>query len=855
MYYGNILEEELKNKVASEWFSDFDCTAIKGRVDFCVVDKTPLFGEMQNYLWAEAKRGSGQDFDLLFTQLILTIGRARTFDQHTPPTFLGAFNAERIVFIPYSSVIEIFYINDFNWQVTPSDYSTREFALALELVKKSIDSTHLSFDFGKDGKELTSFIRKNFKLDKARVSKIRITRNNFISVYQKWVERVKPSIEFSWEAGPKYGILDSDFYLADLLVRDGYTIQDKLNVVLRMSKYKLDRRVDEDKIFHVIEAGFNDSQKAYNEFWAKYQRPPRKQDIDWMITRRDLLVSQDIRERKGSYFTPQIWVEKSQEYLAQELGDNWQEEYYIWDCAAGTGNLLNGLTEKHRVWASTLDMSDVKVMHERIAAGANLLESHVFQFDFLNDGYIVDKDGAVRSDLSSCPKIPADLRAVITDPKKRQKLIIYINPPYAEAASATSVTSNTGNKALVATSNKTYSSYKSFMGEASNELFAQFLVRIYRELPLCKIGEFSTLKTLLSSNFSEFRNIFRAKLGRIFLVRSKTFDNVKGDFPIGFKIWDTAIEEQFSSTKASIYEYKQRQFEAELIGYKYLFPDGDSPLINKWYALYYDKVGFRLGTMHTRGNDFQNQKYIRITIADNRNHTNAITLNNLTQSAIYLSIRQSIPKSWSNDRDQFLYPIHTWQEDLEFQSDCLAFTLFHGQNRITRNEGINHWIPFTEKEVNAPSLFESNFMSDYIRGHIKGEANTTGGEDLFGHQKRFTLEVGGTSGVAINFSPVAQTVIDKGRALWSYYMEQSNIDVNASLYDIKAYFQGYSLDGSGKPKMNNKSEDTEYNRLMNELRTALKALAEQIRPKVYEHGFLKGETIATEASSSSLIAK
>ena len=35
-YYGNILEEELKNKVAQDLFAGFDTTQIIGRVDFCV---------------------------------------------------------------------------------------------------------------------------------------------------------------------------------------------------------------------------------------------------------------------------------------------------------------------------------------------------------------------------------------------------------------------------------------------------------------------------------------------------------------------------------------------------------------------------------------------------------------------------------------------------------------------------------------------------------------------------------------------------------------------------------------------------------------------------------------------------
>jgi len=50
---------------------------------------------------------------------------------------------------------------------------------------------------------------------------------------------------------------------------------------------------------------------------------------------------------------------------------------------------------------------------------------------------------------------------------------------------------------------------------------------------------------------------------------------------------------------------------------------------------------------------------------------------------IYFSVRFCIDSSWLNDRDQFLYPNDDWKNDKEFQNNCLAFTLFHGQNHIT----------------------------------------------------------------------------------------------------------------------------------------------------------------------------
>ncbi|TAH18655.1 MAG: hypothetical protein EAZ08_10715 [Cytophagales bacterium] len=81
----NIREEELKNKVAKDYFWIYDTTKIIGNVDFCVAmhqSKKELF-EQENLLWAEAKKGISNIYNSL-VQLILTIGKARTFCP-TPP--------------------------------------------------------------------------------------------------------------------------------------------------------------------------------------------------------------------------------------------------------------------------------------------------------------------------------------------------------------------------------------------------------------------------------------------------------------------------------------------------------------------------------------------------------------------------------------------------------------------------------------------------------------------------------------------------------------------------------------------------------------------------------------------------
>jgi len=151
MSYKNIPEEELKNKVAQDYFSEYDCTKIIGKVDFCIQPKknrnqTELFKE-QSLLWAEAKANKRDSIEM-FAQLILTIGKARTFNLHLPPAFLGVFDAEKIAFVPYEKVSDLFYKNDFNWNVAPSNHTTKEFAEIKTLINDTLEHEKYLYYFG-----------------------------------------------------------------------------------------------------------------------------------------------------------------------------------------------------------------------------------------------------------------------------------------------------------------------------------------------------------------------------------------------------------------------------------------------------------------------------------------------------------------------------------------------------------------------------------------------------------------------------------------------------------------------------------------------------------------------------------
>ena len=831
-----IREEELKNKVAKDWFSNYDTTQIIDNIDFAVAIQpqgNELFKETEYLLWAEAKKGNKQNIYDSVVQLIFTIGKGRINERHMPPKYIGAFDAEKIAFIPYNAIMEVFSQTDFNWNVPPSDHSTKEFQQLKTLVRNALEQSTLQdgneayrFDYQENRKELKSYISKNFKIDLGTNRGMRITQNNFVAIYNQWRKEVMPTIEIDFNEAKKNGLLDSAFYLADLMSgKDNYTLLAKLKVLLKRNKYILANGKNKVGLFDFSEVEFKDHMQAHKTFWARYQRPPKEEYWDKIVERNDLLVPQDIRERKGSYFTPAIWVEKSQEYLANVLGENWQDEYYIWDCCAGTGNLLANLTNKYNIWASTIDSADVHIMHERIASmgeGSNLLDSHVFQFDFLNDEF---------------SQLPQGLLDIINDKEKRKKLVIYINPPYAEAASyRTIVTKKDEHKIDVAVKQKTYQQYLEKIGIAGRELFVQFFTRIYTDIQGAILAEFSTLKILQAPNFSEFRSYFQPKLLSLFVVPASTFDNVKGSFPIGFYIWDTKQREIFSSINADVYTYYGKESHYE--GQKNFHVEIAQKSINDWLITTRNRKGEKnIAFMACLGADFQhaNMNYI-LNKKEQMPHPRGsyITTKNLIEASVYLAVRHCIDATWLNDRDQFLYPRKAWRDDKEFQSDSLAFTLFNGQNRITSTEGDNHWIPFTEGELQAPDKFKSHFMSNFIAGKYRDtQQNLEYASDYIPTEP-------------IQFSPEAQAVMDAGRELWYYYMHHKDkelygvqsINVNVSFYDIRRYFQG--VDDKGR--MNPDSKDETYMRLWGKIKEAQKVLARKIEKKVYLYGFLLDET-------------
>ena len=453
-------------------------------------------------------------------------------------------------------------------------------------------------------------------------------------------------------------------------------------------------------------------------------------------------------------------------------------------------------------------------MKERILSGLNLFENHVFQFDFLNDILLDEIDDNKKLKKS---KVPDELQAIIKDPEKRSKLVIFINPPYGEGDNRKGE-----GRSGIAENTYIWKYFGSDLGYSKRELYIQFLYRIYIHIKGAKIADFSKLKNLQAPKFKDFRKAFEVSPMSMFIVPAYIFDNVDGEFPIGFKIWDTSIKQHFKKIIADVYEGRK------------LLPAGQKTvlcydglnLINDWVLSFRDKgnQGVSIATVIGVGNDFQNHRTVRFERPNrpwNHQFQWQVTSDNLLATCVYVAVRLIPEANWINDRDQFMAPSIDWETDEEFQTDCLAYCIFSLKNNLRSVDGPNCWQPFTEKQLGLTQGFHSHFMTDFIEGKAKFFETPT--------------QTNNKGRCKLSFSKSAQSVFDIALALWKYYYQQTNTDINATYYDIREFFCGRN---SKNNRLNSKSSDEKYNKLNDDLRKAHRALGRKIENKIYQYGFL-----------------
>jgi hypothetical protein len=754
-------------------------------------------------IWFEAKDTGRHSSYAMFTQLLHYVQVALNAGDELPP-FLAVIDTEKAAIMKTDDVLPFLKKKTVKWGKSASAYTPE----ALSEISAYIGTHFVSFKISTHEDEFISTVKNAIK--SGDIIRTPITPDNLKQVFDKWVNMIGHEIVGVKEEN--YALL----FFADIM-HDG-TASTHANLPAELL------HKNGAPVFTLNGKNFElGNKEGYRRFWAIYHKPPKAEYRDYLLERRDSLIPIDERSFKGAYYTPLAVVDRAYDKLTETLGKNWQKDYIVWDMCCGVGNLEVKHSNPRNIYMSTLDQADIDVMK----ATKTCVSAQRFQYDYLNDD--ITDDG--RIDYSLTNKLPEGLRNAIAAGKK---IIVLINPPYAEASSSDNVSNGGGqSKPDVATTNIGVLMSKNDYGYASRELFVQFMSRITQEIPNATLAMFSTLKYVNAPNFEKFRNAWSARYLGGFIVHSKSFDGLKGDFPIGFLIWQTT-QNAINKITQVVVDVLDKNINA--IGEKVFYNLPNNLLLNIYLtrlktnslniplknaiqpqlakAKVTSWVNNAIGYFWCNANDIQQaNKTALFSSVFSAGNGYYVTPDNLWQASIIFAVRRLIKPTWINDRDQFLQP--TLELPQEFKNDCLIWMLFNGSNLTASANDlewdnkkwtiVNHFIPFSEDEVDAPERFESDFMVQYLS------------------DKKLSIE--------------ATEVLNAGRELWkeyfSYIDERSVRDeLKLNRSDVGWYQIRNALD-----KRNKSDSATPVS--FEAFKLSYDELSNKLRPLVYEYGFLR----------------
>ena len=754
-------------------------------------------------IWFEAKDTGRNSSYAMFTQLLHYVQVALNAGEALPP-FLAVIDTEKAAIMKTADVLPFLAKKTVKWGKSASQY-TQE---ALDTISAHIGAHFVSFKISTHEDEFVATVKAAIR--SGDIIRTQITPDNLKQVFDKWVAMI--GREIAGVAEEDYALL----FFADIM-HDG-TVSTHANLPAELL------HKNGAPVFSLggkmYELG---NKEGYRQFWAIYHKPPKSEYRNYLLERRDNLIPVDERSFKGAYYTPLHVVDKAYDKLTETLGKNWQREYIVWDMCCGVGNLEVKHSNPRNIYMSTLDQADIDVMR----ATKTCVAAQRFQYDYLNDD--ITDDGKI--DYSLTNKVPQGLRDAIAAGKK---ILVLINPPYGETGSG--IGKGDMNKKGVEQTRINATMVKE--GYASKELFVQFMARIAKELPTATLAMFSKLKYVNAPNFEKFRHGWNAEYQGGFVVHSKAFDGLSGEFPIGFLIWKTnqGSQKRTPITEVTVEVLDKR---AKRIGEKTFYNLPNSTFLNVWMdkSVTNDELALPLsnaikvssnprikkscdnmkGFLFAGNNDFQNAQtgtLIASSIYTGRNGGGVyITEENLWQAAVVFSARRLIKQTWLNDRDQFLQPTEPLTE--EFKNDCLMWMLFNGSNLTAGADGlewngktwslVNHFIPFTEAEVGAPDRFESDFMVQYLA------------------DKPLSAE--------------AQVVLDAGRTLWQAYFAYTDARTVRDEYKLNRPDVGWYQIRNALKARNSSGDTAPVN--FGPFESAYQALTEKLQPQVFSLGFLR----------------
>lgn len=556
----------------------------------------------------------------------------------------------------------------------------------------------------------------------------------------------------------------------------------------------------------------------------------------------DRLIEDTHRRKKGEYYTPTTWANLAHKYISNLIGEQWKEDYTVWDCAWGTGNLTRDYKFK-KLYCSTIDAEDLN-----IGKSYNNEAQAKFQYDFIND----DMEMHLGKNLFNDPfKLPQGLEESFLN---IDKLIFFINPPFGAAGSGGAKGTS---KQYISKSRIKKLMKKDNMGQSSNQLFVQFLYRIMLikekySLSDCSICFFSTPIFLTGESFKEFRKRFfrnfTYKGG--FLFKASNFSSVKDNWGITFSVWSSEIGQATNSFRFDVIDYIDGKIFK--IGEKTFYNTDNDISASSWIReevknnktydapqmknainikqtgsgkLVKDALGYCVNSANSVN---ENNTYILITSsASCKGHGVSITKDNFMKVVSNYAARKLISgkySNWINIRDEYFKPNISHKKYNEWNNDAIIYSIFSTSSQQSSLRNISY--KDQRYDIKNHFFFESReniikYAEDYYNNDVYNDV-ISDSEEAFVYEILTKVSL---SKEAFDVLYIAKEII---KETFNYRKEfnvtEPKYQINnwdAGWYQIKAMANYYDKS------------------ILDKFNKAFKILENKMRPMIYELGFLK----------------
>ena len=553
----------------------------------------------------------------------------------------------------------------------------------------------------------------------------------------------------------------------------------------------------------------------------------------------DILIEDKERRSKGQFYTPKLFADYAHKMISEALGDNWKDEYVVWDNCCGTKNLTRDYRFKE-LYCSTLENAELEISKKYNP------EAVSFQFDFLNDTI------AGRDSLSGVydDKLPKGLKDALLENKP---IVFLLNPPYA--AGTNFAKDGTGKAGVSNSTTKNIMLKNGIAGSASQNLYTQFLYRILLlknkfNLTNTYISVFCPTLFLSGASFKSFRNSFLNSFEYINAIQFNAghFNNVSASWGVSFSVWKCGKTINKTDFLYKCVDVENNKIVVNNLKYVYnadkhlsgskwskqqntnkidfpIFTSGISVVSNSTKTnLFFENS---IGTMYNGGNNVDTNivNCALFTGAYNDGSHNVPIYSNLDFYKIvcFFAARKLIEKNWINSKDEYLAPNESHPKFQEFTNDSIVFSLFNGASNQSSLRNVN----YHDKLWDIKNEFF--WMS---KSEIESLANKYNNDDCFSDAHSSSERFVYTKLQTISLSPEAQAVLDKAsdivRKTFKYRelfnQEHPEYQINnwdCGWYQIKVLCREYMPEE------------------LKEVKEIYKKLADKMRPMVYELGFLK----------------